>query len=131
MLKLLDERDVENNGCHDDRKSVMRTMLEDGCEFRWENGTTNSDFDDEGQLPLTYERQLGVVNGNVKSHHCFIYQWRAKPKLPFKHSFAVKELKLSTSKKSLNAAQQEINNTKELLHPHVIKLLGTYSLPQI
>lgn len=128
MPRLIEQRDVDICGRHETSKSVMRTLLEDPHEFEWDNGKTDCDFEDDKDIPLSCERQLGAVNDEAKSSNCLIDQWKVIRPLTFKYSFAIKELRTSQPKGQRQVAQQEISTMRDLRHPHVVKLLGTYSV---
>jgi serine/threonine protein kinase len=103
--------------------SVMRRFLEDDIKFEWGNGQNRIEIPLGQPPPLIYEREIDARH----SDHAEINQYRADPKkIAFRHSFAVKEIRKSSARRSKNRATKEVENMRDLRHPHVAALLGTY-----
>ena len=104
--------------------SVMRKYLESGVDFTWPehvgqragshcilNGT---------QIPLEWERRISDTPG------ASIDVYRGGPKYEFKEAFVVKTIRGRDDISSRSKAAQEVENMKDLRHPHVAALLGTF-----
>jgi len=108
----------------DECLSVMRRYLESGIDFTW-------------------PEDCGVTVGN----HCHVPRWKPVPfkwirrisdkkasidmyrgydHFQFKEAFVVKTIRDSSQIKSRSQACHEVNNMRDLRHPHVAALLGTF-----
>jgi serine/threonine protein kinase len=100
----------------------MRQFLEDGTKFAWEDGRNECTIPPDQPPPLIWERDID----SRKSKHALISQWRGNEKIAFRHSFAIKEIRNSLKISSRTRAMEEVENMRDLRHPHVAALLGTY-----
>lgn len=103
--------------------STMREFLEHETPLVWSNGKNECTFGPHERLPMIFERKID----DHKSSDASIDQYRIESAtIPFRHSFAVKQIKGTSRIESRKRAQQEVANMRDLRHPHVAALLGTY-----
>ena len=100
----------------------MRQFLEDETKFAWEDGRNECTIPPDQPPPLIWERDID----SKKSKHALISQWRGNEKIAFRHSFAIKEIRNALKISSRTRAMEEVENMRDLRHPHVAALLGTY-----
>ena len=122
------DRDLEakeTDGIADpDTISTIREYLEDKQPFAWPDGSTETTFKVEVEPPLVHVRRL---DEKQKSQTAFIDEKRIKPEaMKFKYTFAVKQVRNAFLLGSQNKAQEEVANMRDLRHPHVSVLLGTF-----
>lgn len=103
--------------------STMRQFLEHETLFLWSSGTNECIFGPREPLPMVFERKID----DRKSADASIDQYRTESAtIPFRFSFAVKQIKGTSRIESRKKAPQEVANMRDLRHPHVAVLLATY-----
>lgn len=104
--------------------SVMRKFLESGDDFIWPDdvGQCSGSYCvlNGTQIPLEWERRIS----DTKAASIDVY--RGGPKYTFKEAFVVKTIRGSDDISSRTKAAKEVENMKDLRHPHVAALLGTF-----
>jgi serine/threonine protein kinase len=101
--------------------SVMRRFLEDETQFVWENGSNDLQLAHHETPPLKFERYINIT----KSKTAIITQRKLECKnITFAYSFADKEIFDSKTNKR---RKDEVEIMRDLRHPHVAALLGTYT----
>lgn len=109
----------------DDRSvSAMRRYLESDAEFTWppDCGECQGNYCDlQGRscIPLSWIRKISDRNASID-----VYQGDAR--YSFREPFVVKTVRESGSIKSHTKANHEVQIMRELRHPHIAALLGTF-----
>lgn len=107
--------------------SVMREFLESGEKFSWppELGDLSGNHCDlkSQVIPLRWKRK-------IQDRESSIDQYEANPEyhFGFRKSFVVKTRRDLSTRKNHERTAIEVKNMKDLRHPHVIALLGTFTL---
>lgn len=104
--------------------SVMRRFLESGEEFRWpadvgECHGNHCNLPALTPIPLEWRKRISDKKASID-----IY--RGDVRFSFKQPFVVKTIRESSYVKSRSKASQEVNTMRDLQHPHVAALLGTF-----
>lgn len=102
----------------------MRTFLESGIEFTWpghlgECQGNHCDLKPGECIPLKWIRK---ISDTTKAS---IDKYKA-PGFDFKEAFVVKTIRGTNSQKVRNMTANEVNNMRDLRHPHISALLGTF-----
>ncbi|CAF9917265.1 MAG: hypothetical protein ALECFALPRED_011090 [Alectoria fallacina] len=107
--------------------SVMRDFLESDVNFEWpanlgERSGNHCDISrDVGGIPLKWKR---LISDNANAS---IDMYEAGPDFSFHKTFVVKTIRETDSKKARKMTANEVENMKDLRHPHVTALLGTFT----
>ena len=107
--------------------SVMRDFLESDVNFEWpanlgERSGNHCDISrDVGGIPLKWKR---LISDNANAS---IDMYEAGPDFSFQKTFVVKTIRETDSKKARKMTANEVENMKDLRHPHVTALLGTFT----
>jgi serine/threonine protein kinase len=105
--------------------SVMRNFLESEVDFKWPDDVGKCSgnhcvLPDGARIPLVWKRTiLDTKVGSIK-----VYTGR--PDFVFQEAFVVKTIRDSNYFSSRTKAAKEVENMKDLRHPHVAALLGTF-----
>ena len=104
--------------------SVMRNFLESGSEFTWprhlgECRGNHCDLRPHEGIPLKW---IGKISDKAKAS---IDKYEA-PGFAFRETFVVKTIRGTNSQKVRSMTANEVNNMKDLRHPHISALLGTF-----
>ena len=106
-------------------RSVMRKFLESGVEFTWpgdlgECHGNHCDLRPNKCIPLTWIRKISDKS------KASIDKYEAPPGFAFREAFVVKTIRGTNSQKVRNMTANEVNNMRDLRHPHISALLGTF-----
>lgn len=107
--------------------SVMRDFLESDVDFKWpanlgECSGNHCDISwDVGKIPLKWKR---VISDKTSAS---IDMYEAGPDFSFQKTFVVKTIRETDSQKARKMTANEVENMKDLRHPHVTALLGTFT----
>ena len=107
--------------------SVMRDLLESDVDFEWpanlgECSGNHCDISgDVGKIPLKWK---GFISDKTNAS---IDMYEAGPDFCFKKCFVVKTIRDTDSQKARKMTAKEVENMKDLRHPHVAALLGTFT----
>ena len=119
-----DEQFPQSVGKHE---SVMRRFLESGVDFTWPSdlGECSGNHCDlrldlEG-IPLLWKKKISDKKASID-----MYEAHPNFNFGFKEAFVVKTIRESSSKKAREIAANEVNTMRDLRHPHVTALLGTF-----
>lgn len=108
--------------------SIMRKFLKSGVDFKWPDHAgqcSGSHCVLSGpQIPLTWKRRIA----DTKGASIDVYQGGSG--YIFKEPFVVKTIRGSDEISSRTKAAKEVENMRDLRHPHVAALLGTFSYLQ-
>lgn len=105
-----------------DTASTMCSFLNSPIIFQWSNKTTEDTCEGKFHPAIKYVRNLDYCK---RSKNAFVHEYKFQPqKSDFTHTFAVKRYGKIASKEK---TKKEINNMKDLRHPHVAALLGTFT----
>ncbi len=104
--------------------SIMRRFLESGVDFKWPDNVgecsgTHCVLKDS-RIPLEWQRRIS----DTKAASIDVY--KGGRDYLFKEAFVVKTIRGSDDISSRTRAAKEVENMKDLRHPHVAALLGTY-----
>ena len=104
--------------------SVMRRFLESGEEFRWPKDVgecqgNHCSLPAKAPIPLEWKKRISDKKASID-----IYQGDVR--FSFKQPFVVKTIRDSSYIKSRTKASHEVETMRDLRHPHVAALLGTY-----
>ncbi|KAI4286552.1 MAG: hypothetical protein L6R35_004199 [Caloplaca aegaea] len=109
------------------KQSVMRRYLESGIDFEWPDGVGKRSGNHcdlhSGQghhIPLVWKSRISDKKASID-----IYM--GGEQYAFKEAFAVKTIREKTYLKSKTRARNEVENMRDLRHPHVAALLGTFT----
>ena len=112
--------------------SVMREFLESGDEFTWppdlgECSGNHCDFKlDINGIPLSWKRKITDGKATID-----VYEAEHLPyKYDFKKPFVVKTIRNAQRKLAREEASNEVELMRDLRHPHVTALLGTYTFQE-
>lgn len=104
--------------------SVMRRFLESGVDFKWPHNvgqrSGNHCILNDSPIPLDWQFRIS----DTKRASIDIYKGGSH--YEFKEAFVVKTIRGSDDISSRTRAAKEVENMKDLRHPHVAALLGTY-----
>lgn len=104
--------------------SMMRKFLESGVDFEWPEDlgqcSGNHCILKGTQIPLEWQRKISDTAG------ASIDVYKGGPRHSFKEVFVVKTIRGSDYIRSRTKAAREVENMRELRHPHVAALLGTF-----
>ena len=104
--------------------SVMREFLESGVEFKWPEklgGSSGNHCDIVGSIPLKWNRKISdKTNASID-------KFEAGPDFSFQKPFVVKTIRDPDSQKARKITAKEVENMKDLRHPHVSALLATFT----
>lgn len=102
----------------------MRKFLESGIEFTWpghlgECQGNHCDLKPREAMPLTWIRKISdKTNASIDKYKA--------PGFAFREPFVVKTIRGTNSQKVRNMTANEVNNMRDLRHPHISALLGTF-----
>jgi serine/threonine protein kinase len=104
--------------------SIMRRFLESGVDFKWPDNVgecsgTHCVLNDS-PIPLEWKRRVSDTNT------ASIDIYKGGRDYAFQEAFVVKTIRGSNDINSRTRAAKEVENMKDLRHPHVAALLGTY-----
>ena len=108
------------------RDSVMRTFLESDVDFEWpakfgECSGNHCDISlDVGNIPLIWKKKISDKNASID-------MYEADSDYRFKKPFVVKTIRETDSQKARKMTAKEVENMKDLRHPHVAALLATFT----
>ena len=104
----------------------MRDFLQSGIEFKWPQhlGTCSGNhcdlrLDIEG-IPLKWRKKISDKKASID-----VYE--ALPDFNFRKAFVVKTIRDSDSENARRMTANEVENMKDLRHPHIAALLGTFT----
>lgn len=104
--------------------SNMREFLESGLDFEWPAHVGQCSGShcllSDIKIPLVWERRISDTKGAL------IDVYRGGPEYTFKEAFVVKTIRGKDDISSRKRAAREVENMKDLRHPHVAALLGTF-----
>lgn len=105
--------------------SVMRKFLESGMDFTWpghlgECYGNHCDLRPDECIPLKWIRK---ISDKTKAS---IDKYEAPPGFAFREAFVVKTIRETNSQKARSMTANEVNNMRDLRHPHISALLGTF-----
>ena len=104
--------------------SIMRKFLESGVDFEWPKslgqGSGNHCILKGTQMPLEWQRIISDTGG------ASIDVYKGGPGYSFKEEFVVKTIRASNYIDNRARAAKEVENMRDLRHPHVAVLLGTF-----
>lgn len=105
--------------------SVMRKFLESGIDFTWPGHLGKSygnhcDLRSDECIPLKW---IGKISDKTKAS---IDKYEAPPGFAFREAFVVKTIRGTNSQKARSMTANEVNNMRDLRHPHISALLGTF-----
>ena len=106
------------------KASVMREFLESGVEFEWPKevgGSSGNHCDIDGIIPLKWNR---MISDNTNAS---IDKYEAGRGFSFQKPFVVKTMRHPDTQKAREITAKEIENMKDLRHPHVTALLATFT----
>lgn len=108
--------------------SAMRRYLESGVDFTWppDCGLTvgnHCNLQNKNYIPLQWMKRISDKKASVD-----IY--RGLDHYSFRQPFVVKTIRDSSRIKSRSQACHEVNTMRDLRHPHVAALLGTFLFQQ-
>ena len=100
-------------------------ILEYGDKFKWparygECPGSHCDIGDN-MIPLLWQN---VISENPKSS---IHKYTAGDGFSFKEAFVVKTIRGTDSQKDREQTAEEVKSMKDLRHPHIAVLLGTFT----
>ena len=104
----------------------MREFLQSGIEFRWPIHLGNCSDNhcdlrrDIGAIPLKWKKKISDKKASIDV-------FEAPPEFNFKKLFVVKTLRDTDSQKARTMAAKEVENMRDLRHPHIAALLGTFT----
>ena len=104
--------------------SIMRKFLESGVEFKWPEkfgGSSGNHCVIVGSIPLKWIRMISD-NSNAS-----IDEFEAGPDFNFQKPFVVKTLRDPIDPKAKKITAKEVENMKDLRHPHITALLATFT----
>ena len=118
--------DIENCSCSSPPKglSVMRKFLESGVEFTWSEDLgecrgNHCDLRPNKGIPLKWIRKISNDKASID-------KYEAPSGSAFREAFVVKTLRGTNSQKVRTMTANEVNNMRDLRHPHISALLGTF-----
>ncbi|KAF6218529.1 hypothetical protein HO133_005878 [Letharia lupina] len=105
--------------------SVMRDFLEYEVDFKWsanmgECSGNHCDISGD-KIPLKWGK---IISDKTNAS---IDMYEAGPDISFKKPFVVKTIRERDSQKAREMTATEVKNMKDLRHPHVTALLGTFT----
>lgn len=105
--------------------SVMREFLESEINFTWPEDLgecygNHCDLRPDKGIPLKWIRK---ISDETKAS---IDKYEAPPGFAFREAFVVKTIRGTNSQKARNDTAKEVNNMRDLRHPHTSALLGTF-----
>ena len=105
--------------------SVMRSFLESDDDFEWPEDLgkcSGNHCDISGDvIPLKWKRCIS------NTRNASIDMYEAGQKFRFQKTFVVKSIRGIDNQEAWKMTANEVNNMKDLRHPHVTALLGTYT----
>lgn len=107
--------------------SVMRDFLESDTVFQWPvnlgkcSGNHCDISWDGGKIPLKWK---GFISDKTNAS---IDRYEAGPDFSFQKTFVVKTIRETDTQKARKMTANEIENMRDLRHPHVTALLGTFT----
>ena len=110
-------------------RSVMRDFLESGDEFTWppdlgECSGNHCDFKlDINGIPLSWKRKITDGKATIDVYEAENPHY----KYDFKKPFVVKTIRNAQRKLAREEASNEVNAMRDLRHPHITALLGTFT----
>lgn len=124
MSKFITDKLETNDGENGKPVSIMRKFLESGVEFKWPDQVGQCSGShcvlNDPKIPLEWKRRIS----DTKRASIDVYE--GGPNYVFKEAFVVKTIRGSDHISSRTRAAKEVANMKDLRHPHVAALLGTY-----
>ena len=114
---------------HKHGRSVMRDFLESGDEFTWppdlgECSGNHCDFKlDINGIPLSWKRKITDEKATIDVYEAEHADYR----YDFKRPFVVKTIRNGQRKLARDEASNEVNAMRDLRHPHITALLGTFT----
>ena len=108
----------------DNPVSVMRRFLESGIDFTWPSDCgdikgNHCNLQSRSSIPLSWIKRISDKKASID-----IY--RGDSRFQFQEAFVVKTIRDKSYIKSRTKASHEVNTMRDLRHPHVAALLGTY-----
>ena len=107
--------------------SVMRGFLESGAEWEWPDnlGECSGKHCDisrnVGRIPLKWRKFISdKTNASID-------MYEAGPEFSFQKPFVVKTIRETDTQKAREMTAKEVENMKDLRHPHVAALLATFT----
>lgn len=104
--------------------SIMRKFLESGADFQWPDQVGKCSGShcvlNDTQIPLKWIRRISDTKG------ASIDVYEGDPRYVFKEAFVVKTIRGSNDISSRTRAANEVGSMRDLRHPHVAALLGTF-----
>ena len=104
--------------------SVMRAFLESDPDFEWPKhlGKCSGNHCDISQPagPLKWKKKIS------DKRNASIDMYEAGPGFTFQKPFVVKTIRGTNPQKVRNMTANEVNNMRDLRHPHISALLGTF-----
>ncbi len=103
--------------------SVMRDFLESEVDFEWPENSgkcTGTHCDIVGKIPLIWKKLIS------NKANASIDMYEAGPDFSFGKRFVVKTIRETDTEKARKMSAKEVENMKDLRHPHVTALLGTF-----
>ncbi len=110
-------------------RSVMRDFLESGDEFTWppdlgECSSNHCDFKlDINGIPLSWKKKITDGKAAIDVYEAEDPHY----KYNFKKPFVVKLIRNAQRKLAREEASNEVNAMRDLRHPHITALLGTFT----
>lgn len=103
----------------------MRKFLESGTDFTWprhlgECYGNHCDLRPDEGIPLKWK---GKISDKTKAS---IDKYEAPPGFAFREAFVVKTIRGTNSQKARKMTANEVTNMRDLRHPHISALLGTF-----
>jgi len=117
------------------QNTVMRLFLEDQDVFQWPEdsaGLTRApnepnhceiSMDQDINRHIRWESKFSLKSASAGA---FVDQYRCADTIAFRHAFAVKLITGYEQTAKRASAKEEVINMKDLRHPHVAALLGTF-----
>ena len=105
--------------------SVMRDFLDSEAEFEWPEkfgkcSGKHCDID-VGKIPLIWKKLIS------NKSHASIDMYEAGPDFRFQKLFVVKQIRGVDNQEAWTKTAKEVENMKDLRHPHVTALLATFT----
>ena len=107
--------------------SVMRDFLESHHQFKWPQniGKCSGNHCDisreQGRIPLKWIQKISdKANASIDTYE-------AGPDFRFQKTFVVKTIRDPDTRKAQRMTKNEVDNMRDLRHPHVTALLATFS----
>lgn len=124
MSKHITYDSEAKDGKFPESPSVMRQFLESGVDFEWPHNvgqrSGNHCVLNDSAIPLEWKGRISDTK------RASIDVFKGGSNYEFKEAFVVKTIRGSDDISSRTRAAKEVENMKDLRHPHVAALLGTY-----